>query len=218
MHSIPIQVSGKVALCPKRYLISSNSDYVLTFTFDEEWAESPVKTARVLFDDQCLDLVFTGDRVALPRIPPCTALSVGVFSDTLATTAAELGCIVSVADSDAEVLDALTETQYTQLFAIVNALAARALTGLSLQGDTLTLQFSDNSSHAVSLAALRGAALLPAPGQGDEGKVATVENGVWVKKALPAPDAQISAWLDENFAAYCAQNGFAVASAEGVSF
>ena len=51
MHTIPIHVSGKVALCPKRYLISSNSDYVLQFTFDSEWDASPVKTARVIFDE-----------------------------------------------------------------------------------------------------------------------------------------------------------------------
>ena len=218
MHSIPIQVSGKVALCPKRYLISSNSDYVLTFTFDSEWDQSPVKTARVLFDDRCLDLVFSGNSVALPRIPPCTALSVGVFSDTLATTAAELGCIVSVADSDADVLDALTEEQYTQLFAAINALGAKALQSLSLQNDTLSLHYSDSSTQSVSLAALRGDVLLPAPGPADEGKVAAVENGAWAIKPLPDPGTQIVDWLDENLAAYCAQNGLAAASAEGVIF
>ena len=211
MHSIPIHVSGKVALCPKRYLISSNSDYVLDFTFDDEWAASPVKTARVICDDQCLDLVFSGNSVALPRIPPCTSLAVGVFSDTLATTAAELGCILSIADGDQTVLDPLTETQYTQLFAILNALAGKTLSSLALAGDTLTLTFSDSSTQTVSVAALRGAALLPAVTQADDGKVAAVANGVWTAVSL-------AGWMDDHFLSYCNRFGVATESAEGVSF
>ena len=218
MHSIPIQVAGKVALCPKRYLISSNSDYVLQFTFDSEWDASPVKTARILFDDQCVDLAFSGNSVALPKIPACTSLSVGVFSDSLATTAAELGCIVSVADTDCTVLDPLEDTQYTQLFAILNAMANKQVSSLSLAADTLTITFSDGSSQAVSVAALRGMALLPQPLAVDEGKVAAVENGVWTAKALPNTNTVITAWMDANFASYCARNGVATLSAEGVSF
>lgn len=218
MRIIPIQVSGKVALCPKRYLISSNSDYALQFTFDSDWDAVPVKTARVLFDDQCVDLVFTGNTVALPKIPPCTTLSVGVFSDTLATTAAELGCIVSVADNDCTVLDALQDTQYTQLFALLNAMANKQIAALSLQGDTLTLTFSDESTQTVSIAALRGPALLPPPLTVDEGKVAAIENGVWTAKALPNANTIITAWMDANFAAYCVRNGVATLPAEGVSF
>ena len=218
MHIIPIHVSGKVALCPKRYLISSNCDYMLRFTFDSDWDDTPAKTARVLFDAQCLDLPFTGTDVALPRIPVCASLAVGVFSDTLATTAAELGCIVSVADSDAEIWNALTETQYTLLFSMLNALETKALSSLSLQGDTLTLTFSDSSTQTVSLAPLRGAALLPAPGSGDEGKIAAVTNGVWTAQALPDANALIAAWMDAHFAAYCTTAGVATANAEGVSF
>lgn len=218
MHTIPIHVSGKVALCPKRYLISSNSDYVLQFTFDSEWDASPVKTARVIFDEQCVDLAFSGSSVALPKIPACTSLAVGVFSDSLATTAAELGCIVSVADSDCTVLDPLEETQYTQLFALLNAMANKQVSALSLAADTLTVTFSDGSTQTVSVTALRGSALLPQPLAVDEGKVAAVENGVWTAKALPNAAALITAWMDANFAAYCVRNGVATISAEGVSF
>jgi len=218
MLTIPIQIAGKVALCPKRYLISSNSDYVLQFTFDSEWDASPVKTARVLFDEQCVDLVFSGSTVALPKIPACSRLSVGVFSDTLATTAAELGCIVSVADEDCTVLDELQDTQYTQLFALLNALSGRQLSALSLSGDTLTLTFSDESTQTVSLSALRGTALLPQPLAVDEGKVAAVENGVWTAQPLPNANTLITAWMDTNFASYCERNGVATLSAEGVSF
>ena len=218
MHTIPIHVAGKVALCPKRYLISSNEDYVLQFTFDSEWDAVPVKTARVLFDDQCVDLVFSGSTVALPKIPACTSLAVGVFSDTLATTAAELGCIVSVADTDCTVLDELEDTQYTQLFALLNAMANKQLSSLSLADDTLTLTFSDGSTQTVSVAPLRGSALLPQALATDAGKIAAIENGVWTKEAPPNADTIISAWMDAHFAAYCVQNGFATVPAEGVDF
>jgi len=218
MHSIPIHISGKVALCPRRYLISSNSDYVLTFTFDSEWDGVPAKTARVLFDDRCLDLPFTGSAVLLPKIPPCASLSVGVFSDSLATTAAELGCILSVADSDAEVWNALTETQYDRLLSMLNALQIRSVTSLSLQGDVLTIGYSDSSRANLSLSSLRGDVLLPAPGAEDEGKIAVVAQGAWTAKAAPDPNAQIAAWMDTHFAAYCEQAGLAAVSAEGVRF
>lgn len=218
MHTIPISVSGKVALCPKRYLISSNSDYVLQFTFDSEWDAAPVKTARVFFDEQCVDLAFSGNTVALPKIPACASLAVGVFSDSLATTPAELGCIVSVADSDCEILDPLEETQYTQLFALLNAMATKQVSAFSLAADTLTITFSDGSTQTVSVAALRGNALLPQPLAVDEGKIAAIENGVWTAKALPNTDPLITAWMDANFASYCVRNGVATLSAEGVSF
>ncbi len=218
MHLIPIQVSGKVALCPNRYLISSNCDYVLRFSFDSAWDNVTAKTARVLFGDRCLDLPFTGTDVALPRIPVCAAVSVGVFSNSLATTPAALGCLVSVADSDAEIWDALTETQYNTLFSMLNALAGRSLTALALADDTLTLSFSDGSDNAVSLAALRGAALLPAPGANDEGKTVRVENGRWAAAAPPDPNALIAAWMDAHFADYCLQAGVGAPPAEGVSF
>ena len=101
---------------------------------------------------------------------------------------------------------------------MLNAAANKVVSSLSLSADTLTITFSDGSSQTVSVSSLRGAALLPQPLAVDEGKVAAVENGVWTAKALPNIDTCITAWMDANFASYCAKNGVATLSAEGVSF
>ena len=151
MTTIPITVSGKVAICQNQYLISANEDYVLSFSFDEDWDVSGVKTARLLIDDAYLDLVFTGTTVALPRIPPCTELSVGVFSDVCASTSAFLGCIRSVADTDATPASEFTPTQYDQIVALLNNADLRQIDTVTRSGSTLTFAFRDGTTTAVAL-------------------------------------------------------------------
>ena len=151
MTTIPITVSGKVAICRTHYLISSNEDYVLSFSFDDAWDVSGVKTARLLIDDSYLDLVFTGTTVALPRIPPCEALSVGVFSDTCASTPAFLGCIRSVADTDATPMSTFTPTQHDQIVALLNSADLRQIDTITRSGNTLLFAFRDGTSATVNL-------------------------------------------------------------------
>ena len=152
MTTIPIQISGKIATCNKHYVISANSDYELSFSFDSDWDGVSVKTARLIFDDQRTDLVFTGSTVALPRIPVCARLFVGVFCDTLASTATEIGCISSVADSDAEPASVLTPDQYTQLVALLNAARLRQIDTISRSGSTVTAAYTDGTSDSFSVA------------------------------------------------------------------
>ena len=152
MTTIPIQISGKIALCDKHYVISANSDYTLEFRFDSAWDDISVKTARLIFDDQRMDLVFTGNTVALPRIPVCTRLFVGVFSDTLASTAAEIGCIVSVADSDAAPTSEFTPSQYDQIVALINAVRLRQIDTITRSADTVTAVYTDGTSDSFTVA------------------------------------------------------------------
>ena len=152
MTTIPIQIAGKVASCARHYVISSNSDYMLSFTFDSAWDNISVKTARLIFDDQRLDLTFTGTSVALPRIPVCAHLFVGVFCDTLASTATEIGCISSVADSDAAPLDELTPTQYEQLVALLNAARLRQIDSITRSGNTVTAAYTDGTADSFTVA------------------------------------------------------------------
>lgn len=100
MNIIDIKISDKIAISKKRYLISSNSNYIIKFEFDDEWKSSRRKTARLMFDGQIYDIHFSGSSVKMPKIPACRELCVGVFTKRLASTFAELGCIVSCADVD----------------------------------------------------------------------------------------------------------------------
>ncbi len=151
MTTIPIQISGKIATCEKHYVISSNSDYQLEFTFDSAWDGVSVKTARLIFDDQRADLVFTGNTVALPRIPVCARLFVGVFCDTLASTATEIGCISSVADSEASPVSEFTPGQYDQLVALLNAARLRQIDAVTRTGNTVTAAYTDGTSDSFAL-------------------------------------------------------------------
>ena len=151
MTTIPVRISGKVAACDKHYVISANSDYTLEFTFDSAWDAVSVKTARLIFDDQRVDLVFTGNSVALPRIPVCSRLFVGVFSDTLASTATEIGCITSVADSSAEPASEFTPSQYDQLVALLNAARLRQIDTITRTANTVTALYTDGTSDSFTL-------------------------------------------------------------------
>ncbi len=159
MTNIQIKISGKIAVCRKRYLVSSNSDYTVTFDFDEEWKNHTVKTARFIFDSKSVDIPFSGDSVAVPKIPACRSLGIGVFSDSVSSTVAEIGCVLSAADFDGEKGEELTESQYDRLFALVNSLAEKKddnvvfferSDGISLFGSALKILDAENITQSGS--------------------------------------------------------------------
>lgn len=88
-----------MAICQKEYLISSNDDYALRFSFDERWKKEKHKKARLLFDGRYIDVPIKNGTAVLPKIPPAEALNVGVYSKHRATTYADLGCIRSCKDA-----------------------------------------------------------------------------------------------------------------------
>lgn len=121
MKEITVKITNKIAVCPKRYLISANSDYSVNFEFDDEWNEDDVKTARILFGDKMYDIPFIKKAVQLPKIPYCSEISIGVYTPELASTFAPLGCIISCADSSAQNIYEFTQSQYDSLVSIINA-------------------------------------------------------------------------------------------------
>lgn len=57
-----VDMRDKVArLIRGGFIICDNSDYVVNFTFDEEWDESDIKTARFIYGDTYEDVVFEGN-------------------------------------------------------------------------------------------------------------------------------------------------------------
>ncbi len=88
MPTIGISVKKKKAFLSGgvRYIVRDNSDYVIDFTFDDEWANETVKTARFAFSDSYIDVPFTGNSVAVPVISTGRIVEVGVFAGDLRTT------------------------------------------------------------------------------------------------------------------------------------
>ena len=86
MKRINLTVKNKKIYPTDEVVICDNSDYIIEFTFDEEWQAHNVKTARFIFNNNVVDIVFQGNTVAVPVISDTTAISVGVFSGNLHTT------------------------------------------------------------------------------------------------------------------------------------
>lgn len=151
MTTIKINVTNKTAICQKRYLISANSNYQIKFTFDDEWSLSDAKTARIVFDAEYYDIIFTGDTVMLPKIPACKTLAVGVFTDQLATNLAELGCIISAADFDGTAVTEFTESQYDQIVGLLNELDLRQIQSIARGKDTLIVGYNNMTFDVLPL-------------------------------------------------------------------
>ena len=99
MKNLKITVVNKVATFCQRggFIVCGNSDYQITFAFDAEWNEYPVKTARFKWNDTYTDVPFEGSIVNVPIIQGTSQVEVGVFSGELhTTTPAEIPCVKSI--------------------------------------------------------------------------------------------------------------------------
>lgn len=86
-HIINVSVRDKIATAPDdATYICGNSDFIIAFDFDAEWAEYNVKTARFRYGGAYLDQVFTGSECPVPVISDTFRLEVGVFAGDLHTT------------------------------------------------------------------------------------------------------------------------------------
>lgn len=86
--TLHITVVDKVATYRQRdgVIVCGNNDYVIEFTFDAEWDEHDVKTARFVTNGTYTDVVFEGASVTVPVLTNTTSVSVGVFAGDLKTT------------------------------------------------------------------------------------------------------------------------------------
>ena len=85
-------------------IICGNSDYIAVFSFDAEWNEYPIKTARFITEHGYNDVTFSGNKCPIPMIMNVSWMKIGVFAGELhTTTSAFVKCKKSViCDSDTE--------------------------------------------------------------------------------------------------------------------
>lgn len=82
-------------------IVCGNSDYTITFIFDDEWADYTTKTARFFFytnnGPEYLEAPFSGWQVAVPVLSGITEVWVGVYAgDLQTTTRARIQCLPSI--------------------------------------------------------------------------------------------------------------------------
>jgi hypothetical protein len=92
MPNINITVAGKIATntTPGEIIVCGNSDYTVTFDFDNEWRTQTKRTARFVYykNGQALykEAAFTGNTVAVPVLSGIDFVLVGVYAGNLITT------------------------------------------------------------------------------------------------------------------------------------
>lgn len=88
---LQVDVVNKIATFQKRggRIVCGNSDYKIKFTFDSEWNEYTVKTARFIWGGHYTDRVFTGDICDVPVMYDTAVVDVGVYAGDLATVTDE---------------------------------------------------------------------------------------------------------------------------------
>ena len=91
---LKIKVRNKIAKGGDERVVCGNSDYLVRFDLDEEWAEHQAKTMRVGYTDGTYtDVVFSGEVAALPVIRNRESVFVGLYAGNIRTsTPAELKC------------------------------------------------------------------------------------------------------------------------------
>lgn len=117
MNYIKITVREKRAKCNGRErIVCGNSDYVIKFDFDDEWAVYDTKTARFVYDGgKYTDVQFAGDEVGVPVLRDTRTVSVGCYAgDIRTTTAALIQAVPCCTDPDGTPADPAPDV-YNQL-------------------------------------------------------------------------------------------------------
>ena len=85
-----VAVSNRIATGDGTVFVCSNSDYVIEFTFDQEWEEYDSKTARFITVHGYQDVNFTGNSCPVPALHNTRFMRVGVTAGGLRTTTAAI--------------------------------------------------------------------------------------------------------------------------------
>lgn len=97
MPDVNIKVKNKIAVGDGTVIICGNTDYTAVFDFDAEWDEYETKTARFISNGEYTDIVFTGNKCAIPAHQNTHGVQVGVFAGDLhTTTPAYFDCAKSI--------------------------------------------------------------------------------------------------------------------------
>ena len=182
MPIINITVKGKVASSDTKVIVNGNSDYVVNWVLDGEWADYDTKTMRVrFFDGSVINSIFSGTSCSLPVITETCMIEIGLFAgDLITSTPAVINCIRCIRDDEGPVQDP-TPSIYDQLLAKLNELGS----GSAMRVDGGYIQYStDDGKTWVNLIA-------EADLKGDKGdKGADGVNGVAGKDGAPGKDGK----------------------------
>ncbi|MBR3448849.1 MAG: hypothetical protein IKH27_13710 [Oscillospiraceae bacterium] len=134
MREIRIAVRNKCLKAEgKPEIVCGNSDYLLYFEPDEEWAPYQAKTARFFWYDNReraflhTDILFEHNAVQVPVLRNTNEVAVGIFAgDLLASAPLRIPCLPAVTDGS-DIIAPLPPDLYTQLVEYLRDLAEGAV-------------------------------------------------------------------------------------------
>lgn len=164
-------------------IICGNSDYVITFLFDEEWRELNNKVARFTYTrdgrEYFQDEPFTGNVVNVPILSDISEVRIGVYAGNLCTTTpARIPCQRSILCGDA--VEQISPEEKASLEARVDA--------LEKNGGGTTSQPGTGSGGTSLPGEDNSGSIPPTTGSGGTG-------GGFVAQAT-APDNTALLWID----------------------
>lgn len=144
--------------CPE--ILCGNSDYTITFDFDDEWSLTGVRTARFVYVKngavQHEDVPFQGNTVAVPVMSDVAFVKVGVFAgDLCTTTPVRIKCRASIRCGSGEAHEP-TPDEYQQIMALFNEMAEAGAFGAT---EEQAQQLAQNTQDIGALQDFRGAIL-----------------------------------------------------------
>ncbi len=81
MQQIEISITNRRArLAASTKYICGNSDFVIVFSFDDEWDRFAVKTARFQWNERYVDVVFEGCTCPVPVLEEGSCMEIGVYA------------------------------------------------------------------------------------------------------------------------------------------
>ena len=100
-------------------LVCNNPTDSIRFEFDEEWSGKTVKTARFSWEENKIDVPFSGNVVKVPEIFRTNYVFIGVFTDDLATTPVKVNCRYSIKCLGSKPVPP-SEDVYNEIIALIN--------------------------------------------------------------------------------------------------
>lgn len=136
---IHIDIAKKMArVIGTPIIVCGNSGYTVRFTYDDEWLDKAVLTARFVWvhngETHFKEVPFTGSTVAVPILEDVTVVQVGVYAgDLQTTTPARIPCVRSILCGGGKPHADPAKDVYNQLIQLIEDSALQTPTALALE-------------------------------------------------------------------------------------
>ena len=148
IYPLHVEIKHKIARYNRQdgVIVCDNSNYQIIFTFDDEWSEYPIKTARFVWNDLHTDVVFNGTTCKVPVLNDTSFVAVGVYAgDLRTTTPAIIYCKKSILCENPEHIPPEPDV-YNQIMKLMNGFSVK----VEKVGDETTITTTDpNGTHVA---------------------------------------------------------------------